>query len=55
MGNRTYINIINFCANLSFSQLKAFKKTYKEDKNREFMIACEVLKIRTRNLIQQSQ
>lgn len=55
MKNRNYLEIIRYCGTLSFSQLKAFKELYKADKNREFMIACEVLRIKTRNLIQQSQ
>lgn len=52
MKNRNYMEIIRFCADLSFSQLKAFREIYKRDKNREFMIACEVLKIKTRKLLE---
>ena len=44
--------IIQFCENLSFSQLKAFKEMYTLDKNKEFLIATEVLKIKTRQLIE---
>ena len=36
MKSRTYLEIIQFCENLSFSQLKAFKEMYKLDKNKEF-------------------
>jgi len=52
MKSRTYLEIIQFCENLSFSQLKAFKELYKFDKNREFLIATEVIKIKTRQLIE---
>ena len=53
MKSRTYLEIIRFCAKLSFSQLKAFREIYKADKNREFLVACEVIKIKTRQLIEQ--
>ena len=33
MKNRNYLEIIRFCAKLSFSQLKAFREMYKADKN----------------------
>ena len=42
----TYLEIINFCANLTIPQLIFFKDFYRSDKNKEFIIACEVLKIR---------
>jgi len=52
MKGRKYQEIIKFCAELSFAQLKAFKKIYKPDKNREYMVASEVLKIKTRQFIE---
>ena len=55
MKSRTYLEIIQFCENLSFSQLKAFKEMYKLDKNKEFLIATEVLKIKTRRLIERRE
>ncbi len=53
MKNRNYLEIIRYCGTLSFSQLKAFKEMHKADKNREFMIACEVLRIKTQKIIAQ--
>jgi len=47
----TYIQLIRFCAELPFQQLLAFKEQYKSDKNKEYLIACEVLKIRMRKRI----
>lgn len=52
MKPRTYLEIIKFCGNLSFSKLKAFKEMYRLDKNKEFLIATEVLKIKTKQLIE---
>ena len=52
MKNRSYVEIIKYCGTLSFSQLQAFKDLYKFDKNREFLIAKEVIKIKTRQLIE---
>ncbi len=47
--NNTYLDIINFCLILTIPQLLAFRDIYKGDKNKEFMIACEVLKLRLKN------
>ena len=47
--NNTYLDIINFCLMLTIPQLVAFRNIYKSDKNKEFIIACEVLKIRLKN------
>ncbi len=44
-----YIQLIKFCSKLTFPQLIAFKEKYKSDKNKEYMIATEVMKIRLRN------
>ena len=52
MKNKSYVEIIKYCGTLSLSQLKAFKELYKFDKNREFLIATEVIKIKTRQLIE---
>ena len=50
MNNRsTYIKIIEFCSNLTFPQLLAFKEKYRGDKNKEYMIANEVIRIRLKN------
>jgi len=46
MYYRTYIELITFCKYLPIRQLIAYKETVKEMKNKEFLIACEVLKIR---------
>ena len=35
---------------LTIPQLVAFRNIYKSDKNKEFMIACEVLKIRIKKI-----
>ena len=45
----TYLEIIKFCSLLTIPQLIAFKDIYKRYKNREYLIACEVLKIRLYN------
>ena len=52
MGSKTYLDIIQFCGSLSFSQLREFKERCKCDKNKEFLIATEVLRIKTRQLIE---
>ena len=46
MYYRTYLELITFCKYLPIRQLIAYKETVKEMKNKEFLIACEVLKIR---------
>ena len=46
--NPTYIDIINFCTLLSIPQLIKFREKYRYDKNKEFLVASEVLKIRTK-------
>ena len=45
MGS-SYIDLIQFCAVLTIPQLIAYRNSYKKKKNREYLIACEVLKIR---------
>jgi hypothetical protein len=42
----TYLEIIKFCSLLTIPQLIAYRDTYKEFKSKEYLIACEVLKIR---------
>ena len=53
MYYRTYIELITFCKYLPIRQLIAYKDAVKEMKNKEFLVACEVLKIRlkTKQLI----
>tara|TARA_B110000116_G_scaffold223731_1_gene203037 strand:- start:339 stop:587 length:249 start_codon:yes stop_codon:yes gene_type:complete len=46
MYYKTYIELITFCKHLSIRQLIDYKNAVKEMKNREFLIACEVLEIR---------
>ena len=46
MYYKTYIELIAFCKHLPIRQLIDYKDAVKEMKNREFLIACEVLKIR---------
>ena len=46
MYYKTYIELIAFCKYLPIRQLIAYKDTVKEMKNKEFLIAGEVLKIR---------
>ena len=46
MYYKTYIELITFCKYLSIRQLIDYKNAVKEMKNREFLIACEVLEIR---------
>ena len=46
MYYRTYIELITFCKNLPIRQLISYKDAVKETKNKEFLIAREVLKIR---------
>jgi len=46
MYYRTYIELITFCKYLPIRQLIAYKDAVKEMKNKEFLIAREVLKIR---------
>ena len=46
MYYRTYNELITFCKYLPIRQLIAYKNAVKEMKNKEFLIACEVLKIR---------
>ena len=46
MYYKTYIELITFCKYLPIRQLMAYKDTVKEMKNKEFLIAREVLKIR---------
>ena len=46
MYYRTYTELITFCKYLPIRQLIAYKDAVKEMKNKEFLIACEVLKIR---------
>ena len=45
MHNR-YLSIIKFCSLLTIPQLIAYRDYYKKFKNREYLVACEVLKIR---------
>ena len=42
----TYLEIIKFCSLLTIPQLIAYRDSYKRFKSREYLIACEVLKIR---------
>lgn len=44
----TYIELIEFCSKLSVRQLVAYKKYVKHMKNKQYLIAKEVLKIRLR-------
>jgi len=46
MYYKTYIELITFCKHLSIRQLIDYKDAVKEMKNKEFLIACEVLEIR---------
>jgi len=46
MYYRTYIELITFCKYLPIRQLIAYKDAVKELKNKEFLVAREVLKIR---------
>ena len=46
MYYRTYIELITFCKYLPIRQLIAYKDAVKEMKNKEYLIAHEVLKIR---------
>jgi hypothetical protein len=46
MYYRTYMELITFCKYLPIRQLIAFKDAMKEMKNKEFLVATEVLKIR---------
>lgn len=46
MYYRTYHELITFCKYLPIRQLIAYKDTVKEMKNKEFLVAREVLKIR---------
>ena len=46
MYYRTYIELITFCKYLPIRQLIAYKNAVKVMKNKEFLIAREVLKIR---------
>ena len=41
-----YIELIKFCSILTIPQLIAYKDAFKKNKNREYLIAAEVLKIR---------
>ena len=42
----TYLEIIKFCSLLSIRQLIAYRDAYKQFKNKEYLVACEVLRIR---------
>ena len=42
----TYLEIIKFCSFLTIPQLMAYRDSYKRFKTREYLIACEVLRIR---------
>ena len=46
MYYRTYTELITFCKYLPIRQLMAYKDAVKDMKNKEFLIAREVLKIR---------
>ena len=46
MYYKTYIELIIFCKHLSIRQLIDYKDAVKGMKNKEFLIACEVLEIR---------
>ena len=42
----TYSDIINFCSKLTIPQLMSYRDSYKRFKSREYLVACEVLRIR---------
>ena len=42
----TYIEIINFCSKLTIPQLMYYRNLFKRFKTKEYLVACEVLKIR---------
>lgn len=46
----TYLEIINFCSLLTIPQLMAYKNSYKRFKTKEYLIACEVLRIRLKHV-----
>jgi hypothetical protein len=46
MYYRTYTELITYCKYLPIRQLMAYKDAVKEMKNKEYLIAREVLKIR---------
>jgi hypothetical protein len=46
MYYKTYTELITFCKYLPIRQLINYKEVVKEMKNKEFLVACEVLKIR---------
>jgi len=52
MYYRTYTELITFCKYLPIRQLIAYKDAVKEMKNKEYLIAREVLKIRISKKIQ---
>jgi len=45
----SYLDIINFCSILTIPQLIAFRDIYKESRTKEYLVACEVLKLRLGN------
>jgi hypothetical protein len=45
----SYLDIINFCSILTIPQLIAFRDIYKESRTKEYIVACEVLKLRLGN------
>ena len=45
----TYLEIIKFCSLLSIRQLMAYRDAYKQFKTREYLVACEVLKLRLKH------
>ncbi|MFT4801994.1 MAG: hypothetical protein ACI93N_001769 [Flavobacteriaceae bacterium] len=45
----TYLNIIKFCASLTIPQLMEYRDYYKQFKTREYLVACEVLKLRLKH------
>ena len=47
----TYFELIKFCRKLPIRQLIAYKDYVKEMKNKEFLVANEVLKIRLKSRI----
>jgi len=46
MKNGTYIQLIKFCSSLSIKELMDYKNRVKPLKNKPYLVALEVLKIR---------
>jgi len=45
----SYLEIIKFCSLLTIPQLMAYRDFYQRFKTREYLIACEVLKLRLKH------